>query len=106
MYIVYKHTNKTNGKVYIGITCQIPEQRWRSGLGYKDQSKFYGAILKYGWDGFLHEILYSNLTQKEAYKLEEKLIKKFDSINNGYNIQTGGDDVGIWAKENLVIQYL
>ena len=101
MYIVYKHTNKVNGKVYIGITCQTPEQRWRSGLGYKDQSKFYGAILKYGWDGFLHEILYSNLSQKDAYDLEVKLIEQFDSINNGYNIQTGGDDVGIWAKDNL-----
>lgn len=101
MYIVYRHTNKINGKVYIGITCQTPEQRWRGGLGYKDQSKFYGAILKYGWNGFLHEILYSDLSQKDAYELEEKLIKQYDSIKNGYNIQTGGDDVGIWAKDNL-----
>ena len=101
MYIVYKHTNKINGKVYIGITCQTPEQRWRSGLGYKDQSKFYGAILKYGWDGFFHEILFNDLSQKDAYEVEEKLIKEYDSINNGYNIQTGGEDVGIWAKDNL-----
>lgn len=101
MYIVYKHTNKINGKVYIGITCQTPEQRWRNGLGYKDQSKFYGAILKYGWDGFFHEIIYRELSQKEAYEIEEKLIKKYNSIEDGYNIQTGGEDVGIWAKENL-----
>ena len=101
MYIVYKHTNKTNGKIYIGITCQTPEQRWRSGLGDKDQSKFYNAILKYSWNGFLHEIIFSNLSQKQAYELEEKLIKQYDSIDNGYNIQIGGEDIGIWAKANL-----
>lgn len=102
-YYVYKHTNKNNGKCYIGISCQEPDQRWRSGLGYKDQSKFYGAILKYGWDGFNHEILFSNLSQEEAYTLEKELIAKYNSIENGYNIQSGGDDVGIWARDNLSV---
>lgn len=100
-YYLYKHTNLINGKCYIGITCQTPEQRWRSGLGYKDQSKFYGAILKYGWNSFSHEILYKNLSQEEAYNLEKKLIAEYDSIENGYNIQQGGEDVGIWAREHL-----
>ena len=103
-YLVYRHTNKQNGKCYIGITSQTPELRWRNGLGYRDQAKFYGAILKYGWDGFSHEILFDHLSQNEAYKLEKELIVKFDSIDNGYNIQSGGLDVGAWAKENLGIQ--
>lgn len=32
-YIVYKHTSPF-GKVYIGITCQLPCQRWARGKGY------------------------------------------------------------------------
>ena len=32
-YCVYKHTNKVNGKVYIGITCkQDPRRRWAGGF--------------------------------------------------------------------------
>ena len=33
-YVVYKHTNLANGKIYIGITCQKPTIRWRYGKGY------------------------------------------------------------------------
>ena len=36
-YCVYKHTNKENGKVYIGITsCLDTNERWKDGFGYKD----------------------------------------------------------------------
>lgn len=44
MYTVYQHRNKINGKVYIGITMQTPEQRWRHGEGYKSSPHFYAAI--------------------------------------------------------------
>lgn len=47
-FYVYVHTNKVNGKKYIGITSQTPSHRWRNGNGYKHCRKFYHAILYYG----------------------------------------------------------
>lgn len=93
-YCVYIHINKTNRKVYIGITCQKPEYRWGAkGQGYKDSPKFYNAIKKYGWDNFEHIILKENLSQQEASQLEQVFIKQYNSTNDnfGYNMTTGGE---------------
>lgn len=91
-YTVYMHKNKTNGKIYIGQTGQKPEKRWDNGRGYETSTRFYNAILKYGWDGFEHIILYSNLTQEEANLIEEQLIAQYHSQDDkyGYNIKAGG----------------
>ena len=92
MYTVYMHVNKTNGKRYIGITSQKPEIRWKNGLGYKRQRRFYNAILHYGWDNFEHLILSNGLTKKEAEAEEERLISLYSSndLRFGYNIENGG----------------
>ena len=93
MWTVYIHTNKENGKVYIGITGQPVERRWRSdGNGYKKCLLFYRAIQKYGWDSFEHKILHEVKTKEEAEALEQKLIKEYKSNNVefGYNIANGG----------------
>jgi predicted GIY-YIG superfamily endonuclease len=75
-YCVYKHTNKFNGKVYIGITSQQPEKRWKNGYGYEGNEYFYRAIQKYGWnDGFDHEIIVSGITKEAACAIEIELIK-------------------------------
>ena len=79
-WCVYCHTNKINGKKYIGITCKEPHKRWSNGNGYKGQ-KFYNAITKYGWDNFEHEILFNELTLEEANKKEIELIKKYNTTN-------------------------
>ena len=91
MYTVYMHKNKTNGKVYIGITGQNPKIRWNNGIGYR-KTYFSNAIKKYGWDGFEHIILYSGLTKEEACKKEIELIEKYHSNDkeHGYNIANGG----------------
>lgn len=44
-FVIYKHTNLINNKIYIGQTCQKPEYRWGSeGQGYKNSPHFYAAI--------------------------------------------------------------
>ena len=93
-YCVYKHTNKTNGKVYIGITCRQPEVRWNNGKGYEKNEYFYRAIQKYGWsEGFIHEVIASGLTKESACKMEVELIAEYDSTNydKGYNCSSGGE---------------
>lgn len=91
-YFVYIHTNKTNGKKYIGITRQSPERRWQKGAGYA-KTYFGNAIQKYGWDGFEHEVVASGLSKEAACKMEMDLI--FQNKSNirefGYNISEGGN---------------
>lgn len=89
-FLVYKHTNKENGKVYIGITSQELKRRWQNGAGYYG-TYFYNAIQKYGWDGFEHEILLEGLTKEQAEEIETDLIAKYGSANreNGYNVSLG-----------------
>lgn len=100
-YIVYKHTNKTNGKVYIGITCQRIRDRWKGGHGYRSQY-FSRAIKKYGWDGFVHEIVAENLSKEDACELERILIKSYRSTETeyGYNQALGGDGGGMYNKHH------
>lgn len=91
-YSVYMHKNKINGKIYIGITCQQPiKRRWRNGNCYKNCSKFFRAIEKYGWNNFEHIILLENLSKKQAENKEIEFIKKYNSIKEGYNILKGGN---------------
>lgn len=90
-YVVYCHTNKITRQKYIGITCQSIQERWRkNGQGYSGQPKFFNAIKKYGWDNFIHEILYYDLTAEEASSIEQTLIKNLNTIKNGYNVDKGG----------------
>lgn len=102
-YCVYVHTNKVNGKKYVGQTCQKPEHRWgKDGNGYLHKNKngeytqllFARAIDKYGWDNFNHEIISNNLTKEEADNEERKLIEKYETMNpsKGYNSKDGGSN--------------
>lgn len=100
-WTVYSHTNKVNGKKYIGITSKSPEERWgENGVNYRKEKHpcFYSAIQKYGWNNFEHEILYQSLTENEAKELERKLIKEYhtcvyDKPKMGYNMTFGGDGI-------------
>lgn len=96
--IIYMYT-APNGKMYIGQTYNEASRK----SCFKNLNKSYSngiidkARHKYGPENFKYEILctiYSNikkdlLTWLNA--LEIFFIKKYDSINKGYNINRGGD---------------
>ena len=97
-YKVYIHKNLINGKVYIGQTCKtLQERSGLNGKKYKDSTRFYEDIEKYGWDNFEHKVLYDNLSCEEANKLERELIKQYKSLdsNYGYNVASGGGNKDI-----------
>ena len=59
--------------------------------------------MKYGWDNFSHEILFSGLTKEEAEQKEIELIAMYKSNQRefGYNIDNGGNSVGKMSEETI-----
>ena len=98
-YTVYMH-RFPNGKVYIGITKQTVEERWRNGDGYKAQL-VHRAIEKYGWGNIEHIVLASCLSKKDAEDMEIRLINDFKSTcpEFGYNVENGGNCIGTHSEE-------
>jgi group I intron endonuclease len=92
--IIYKATNKINGKVYIGQTVKTFEKRKNrhrtdSKLPKYSSYKFYRAINKYGWDAFTWCILLEcpadDLNEQEILHIEA-----CNSFHTGYNSNIGG----------------
>lgn len=103
-YCVYCHTNKVNGKKYVGLTGGKPEERWRNGHAYRGNDYLTSSFDKHGFDGFYHDILDDGLTKEEAEQLEIEYITKFKSNQRefGYNIQNGGNSTGRIGEETKV----
>jgi len=92
IYTVYKVTNLINKKFYIGVhKTEDPEDSYfGSGVAIKS------AIKKYGKENFKKEILYSNLSMEEAYKIESEIVdEKFTNNPRTYNMKLGGFGGGI-----------
>lgn len=99
-YSVYVHITP-NGKRYIGATSSNPpSKRWMSGYGYKGQI-FETAIKEFGWKNIIHKVLFTNLTQNEAWFKEKFLIKYYKTTENeyGYNVGLGGNSIGKFSVE-------
>lgn len=81
-------------KYYVGITSRKnATERWHAGRGYKNNTHFYRAIQKYGWENIAHEVIAENLTKDEACEFEKTLIKELNStdFHYGYNKSIGGE---------------
>lgn len=99
-YKVYKHTFP-NGKVYIGITKQKPNVRFKNGYGYQRNVLMWKAICKYNWNNVKHDIIFDGLTKEQAENKEIELIDfyKSNQAKYGYNIQNGGNCIGNVSEE-------
>jgi len=108
MYI-YKFTHISTGRCYIGQTIQDPNRRRSEHISdSRHTSKeyhFHNALRKYGVDSFTFEVIATASTIDELNLLEEKYVKQFDSINNGFNIrQAGGNKLhSAESKERMSI---
>lgn len=102
-YTVYMHTFPS-GKKYVGITKQIA-QRWRP-KAYAANTEMYEEIQNVGWDKVKHEVLFSELSRKDAQEKEKELIKKFDTVKNGYNKSKGGGGVKSTYFSKAVMEHL
>jgi len=89
---VYKITNRTNEKYYIGV-----HSTWKLDDGYLGSGvKISRAVAKYGRENFTLEIIQFFDTREEALALERQLVTT-DLLNDPMcmNLRTGGD--GGWG---------
>lgn len=96
IHYIYKHENKINGKCYIGQTKNMKWRKYPSCYVYC--TKFFRAINKYGWNNFTHEIL-KECTENDVDYWEAYYIQKYNSIENGYNLESGGKSNQTVSKE-------
>lgn len=107
---IYKHTLMidcpSKGKSYIGQTSKKDiSERWQNGYGYysirprRNETVFWKAIKKYGWNSFTHEIIEDNIPTLELANEREKYwiayYHTYIEDNNcwGYNMTLGGSGV-------------
>lgn len=121
-YIVYKTTNLINNKTYIGVHATKDPEIFDGYLGcgcYKNKpsswnqntnSIFPKAIIKYGVENFIREILfiypYTEDGENRAYDKEHELVNEdWVKSNDNYNIVLGGKSGKIYDQKKKVRQY-
>ena len=95
---IYAVTNTTNGKIYIGQTCQNLDRYLRSDVtrallhGEDRKPHLYNAIRKYGAEAFVIRLLVKALDKEQADKLEQFFIRTLETQNRdiGHNVAAGG----------------
>ena len=104
--IIYKATNKSNGKSYIGLTTKGLETRKRTHVNdaRRGNTYFNRAIRKYGVEGFDWSEIDSAKTLAELREKEIYHINKYDTFDNkerGYNTTSGGQIFRVTEEEKV-----
>ena len=93
--IIYKITNKINGKIYIGQTTTSLKRRWNmhksASRKNRSNSALHSSISKYGYINFIIEPICSCFSEEELNLKEIYFIDTLNSLApNGYNLKSGG----------------
>ena len=84
-----------NGKMYVGQTWKTVSERFKKHQYSSNNCvKLKKALAKYDQENFRVELLTVCSTQEVADYLECFFIEKYDTVNNGYNINEGGKTGG------------
>ena len=95
---IYMIRNIVNNKVYIGQTTmrfikRYWHHRWMLRNNIHDNKHLQRAWNTYGEDNFEFIVLYVRADNEDLDDKEIQLIKSYNSIDCGYNIQAGGSVV-------------
>lgn len=103
--IIYMHTNKLNGKSYIGQTIYTLEKRFKEHVCESENKKhkaynthFHNALRKYGVENFESKILDVAFSKEGLNAKEQFWILWYGTFGNGYNHNIGGGS-GRCSKE-------
>lgn len=104
--VIYKITNKVDGKVYIGKTKRTLEVRWAQHCRDVNSKiacfKLQKAIKKYGAENFTIEQIDCAATKDEADAKEVYWIRFYNATETGYNTSPGGKAGGNRKKVKAV----
>lgn len=101
---IYKVTEKSTNKSYIGKTRNAPFFRWWNHLTHS--SSPFGMYLRTSklsdWTFEVLEELPSNMLDKDIFDIESQYMVQFDSIKNGFNSLVSSKNVLQNKNENLL----
>ncbi|WP_027078857.1 NUMOD1 domain-containing DNA-binding protein [Maribacter antarcticus] len=91
--IIYKVTNTKNGHSYVGATSDSLNERQKDHTKRANRgepNKFHNAISTYGPEAFTWELIDTANSTNELAQKEKQYIMEYQSIEKGYNSDTGG----------------
>lgn len=105
MITIYCHTNRANGKRYVGQTVDSMEQRWTEHVYAAKHGRgcpiLGAAIRKYGAETFAHEVLETVASLIDADRAEAKWITELKTRSpDGYNLALGGGGPGYHHEDS------
>lgn len=103
MGLIYKIQNKKDGKIYIGQTSATLKNRIAKHKEVVSTSSchIHRAINKYGWEAFEVSVVEENIPNEKLNEREIYWIEYYNSYENGYNMNRGGE--GRIIKEQEVL---